>query len=87
MRARGLSCNKCTVSIARLKGEQGWGCSLANRLDSPAAASGCGALLAQRFAWTCLGLFVAAMLSLLAVESSRPPAPAPSVHHGGGSQR
>jgi HemX protein len=34
-----------------------------------------------------LRLFVAAMLSLLAVESSRPPAPAPSVHHGGGSQR
>lgn len=46
-----------------------------------------GALLAQRFAWTCLGLFVAAMLSLLAVESSRPPAPDASSPHGVEKQR
>jgi ABC-type uncharacterized transport system permease subunit len=30
-----------------------------------------GLLLAQRFAWACLALFVAAMLSLIAVEQSR----------------
>ncbi|MFM8337544.1 MAG: inner membrane protein YpjD [Opitutaceae bacterium] len=46
-----------------------------------------GALLAQRFAWTCLGLFLAAMLSLLAVESSRAPAPTPTVHHAGTGKR
>jgi hypothetical protein len=46
-----------------------------------------GALLAQRFAWTCLCLFFAAMLSLLAVESSRAPAPAPTVRPEGTGQR
>ena len=46
-----------------------------------------GALLAQRFAWTCLGLFLAAMLSLLAVESSRTSAPAPTAGHEGTGRR
>jgi HemX protein len=34
-----------------------------------------GQLLAKRFAWTCLVLFLAAMLSLIAVERSRHPPP------------
>jgi HemX protein len=46
-----------------------------------------GGLLAQRFAWTCLGLFVAALLSLLAVEGSRAPATAPAIHPERGVQR
>jgi ABC-type uncharacterized transport system permease subunit len=32
-----------------------------------------GVLLAKRFAWSCLGLFVAALLSLVAVDRSRHP--------------
>jgi len=37
-----------------------------------------GRLLAKRFAWTCLALFAAALVSLGAVEGRRHPAPAPS---------
>ena len=37
-----------------------------------------GRLLARRFAWTCLALFAAALLSLEAVEGSRHPAAAPA---------
>ena len=33
-----------------------------------------GRLITRRFAWTCLALFVAALLSLQAVDSSRRPA-------------
>ena len=36
-----------------------------------------GRLLAMRFAWTCLALFVAALLSLAAVDESRHPAVSP----------
>jgi HemX protein len=35
-----------------------------------------GTLLSRRFAWTCLVLFIAALLSLAAVDSSRHPNPA-----------
>lgn len=46
-----------------------------------------GTLIAQRFAWTCLGLFVAALLSLLAVESSRPtPTSSPARQEGAGKR-
>jgi HemX protein len=37
-----------------------------------------GRLLAGRFAWACLGLFAAALLSLGPVDQSRRPAPAPA---------
>jgi len=37
-----------------------------------------GRLLARRFAWTCLALFAAALLSLEAVEGSRHPGAAPA---------
>jgi ABC-type uncharacterized transport system permease subunit len=37
-----------------------------------------GRLLARRFAWTCLALFAAALLSLHAVDESRHPAEAPA---------
>ena len=37
-----------------------------------------GRLLARRFAWTCLLLYAAALLSLEVVNTSRHPAPAPS---------
>ena len=43
-----------------------------------------GALIAQRFAWVCAGLFAAALISLGPVDSTRhpppPAAPAPSTH-------
>jgi ABC-type uncharacterized transport system permease subunit len=44
-----------------------------------------GVLLAQRFAWACLGLFIGALVSLLAVDKSRHPAPktAGSTHRAG----
>lgn len=38
-----------------------------------------GKLLAKRFAWTCVALFVAALLSVRAVDASRHPAPPPHV--------
>jgi ABC-type uncharacterized transport system permease subunit len=39
-----------------------------------------GQLLAKRFAWTCLGLFVVALISLGAVDSSRHPGAVPPAH-------
>jgi ABC-type uncharacterized transport system permease subunit len=42
-----------------------------------------GVLLAKRFAWSCLGLFVAAMLSLVAVDKSRHPIAKPTAYVGG----
>jgi ABC-type uncharacterized transport system permease subunit len=39
-----------------------------------------GQLLAKRFAWTCLGLFAVALISLGAVDSSRHPGAVPPVH-------
>jgi hypothetical protein len=36
-----------------------------------------GVLLAKRFAWSCLGLFVAALLSLVPVDKSRHPVTKP----------
>jgi ABC-type uncharacterized transport system permease subunit len=41
-----------------------------------------GVLLAKRFAWSCLGLFVAAMLSLVAVDKSRHPIAKPTASTG-----
>jgi hypothetical protein len=35
-----------------------------------------GALIAQRFAWVCAALFVAALISLATVGHGGPPAPA-----------
>ena len=41
-----------------------------------------GRLLARRFAWTCLALFTAALLSLEAVNASRHPGPPPPAGKG-----
>ena len=46
-----------------------------------------GTLIAQRFAWACLGLFFAALLSLLAVESSRPAANPANTRQPGAANR
>ena len=46
-----------------------------------------GTLIAQRFAWACLGLFFAALLSLLAVESSRPAATPANTRQPGAANR
>ncbi len=42
-----------------------------------------GVLLAQRFAWACVGLFVGAMLSLVVVDKSRHPAAPKAAAHAG----
>jgi hypothetical protein len=41
-----------------------------------------GRLLARRFAWACLALFAAALLSLQAVDASRHPGAAPAAEKG-----
>jgi ABC-type uncharacterized transport system permease subunit len=46
-----------------------------------------GVLLAKRFAWSCLGLFVAAMLSLVAVDKSRHPVAKPTASIDGAPGR